>query len=806
MSKLRVFFWLTPLLFLVLAVSIELFWVGLSSFTVNASHYHDDTMRFLTNVFLRGGGGGGEEEHVHGKQGCGTREPGPDDFVQQTRAIKFEAFRREQQARIQFELGENREEAGFQETEETITIPICFHIPWSISGFILSRRITNQELQNNLNHLNAAFSSQSCCDVNQPWCDKQNRKCSVDTPFRFTMAKVVENGRRTKTYKLSGETTDNVNDNNACVLRQYAPRLMSVSIGEASEARLKKDRLGGASVLNIFLTNPVYGGNLAEGFAVFPWNYVSSPKLDGIVVQPYTLKGGRHEFANEGDTLVHETAHWLGLFHTFSGGCSPAGDGVADTPAESSFHSGCRPNTDTCPDLPGNDPVNNFMDYSDDVCMFEFTSGQVVVMAANYRAYRSVSPTEYDPVVLEDGVLAGPFGLVSNQMRTFTMDVTSADTTVICRTVSDEGSLNVYLNWNGDIGTFGCAGSSYYSINDVCALTGGPGTLHAFVYAAITAPSFSVVCKTINIPASSVALVDNVSSGGHALASGGVKLFTMDLSSSAIASVDCTVTLNQGSLSMIGSWDTDLRRVSCSALWEGGEPTRCLLGPSLSDKASLLVFANEATSFFSVECNRDISERVLLSDNVPKLGSLAGYDEFHSYALEAPEAMTIVTCTAIMKGDASLYMNWKAGFPDCSSAVIGKEKKVCSLGPLQANSVALIDIRALSKMQYTLTCSANPAIALTDGVTSTTFSMAANEFKLFYLEISSEWSYVTCSMDGSNGNLLLSMNWNGVYENYQCESRKSCTIGLVVERAFAFVYGTSAVKNFSITCRSQTVL
>jgi hypothetical protein len=795
MSNLQVLFWSTPLLFLVLAVSIELLWVGWSSFTVNASHHHhhhhDDTMRFLTNVFLREGGGEKEEEHVHG--GCGTRTPGPDDYVQQAQATKFDALQREQQARMRFELGENREEAGFQQAEETIVIPICFHIPWSILGSLFGGRIRTQELQNNLDHLNAAFTSQSCCDVKQLWCDRQNRKCSVDTKIRFTMAKVVENGRRTRTHELSGETTNNVNDDKACVIRQYAPRLRSVSIGEASEVKLKKGRLGDASVLNVFLTTPVYGSRVAFGFAVFPWDYVSYPHLDGIIVQPQTLKGGRSEDHNEGDTLVHEVAHWLGLFHTFEGGCSPAGDGVADTPAESSPNYGCTTNLDSCPDQPGDDPINNFMGYTTDACMFEFTAGQVAVMQANYRAYRSGSPINYDPIVLEDGVLEGPFGLVSNQMRMFTMDVTAAETTVLCRTVSDEGSLNVYMNWNGDIGNFGCAGTSYYSTNDVCALRGGPGTLHVFVYATLTAPAFSVVCESIDIPASPIALADSVLSSGHSLAAGAVKLFTIE-SNSAISSVDCTITLSQGSLSMIGSWDSDLRSVSCSALWEGGEPTRCLLGHSLADKAMLLVFANEATSSFSVDCNRDIYGGTLLANNAAKVGSLAP-DETDLYAFEAPEPLTVVTCTAIIEGNANLRMQWKTGPSDCYS-------NICSIGPSQG--VALIEISALTRSEYTLTCSASSAIALTDGVASTGHLVAYNVHKVFYLEVPSEWSYVTCTASSNSGSLVISMNWNGVFGSYQCESGSSCTIGPIFDKAFAIVKGKTAVRSFSIKCQSHT--
>ncbi|NUL81566.1 MAG: zinc metalloprotease [Armatimonadetes bacterium] len=247
------------------------------------------------------------------------------------------------------------QQAGGADIQAVRYITVYFHVIYSTTG---AGNVSDAQIQNQLTVMNKGFAGQDLPRSGQG----PSAQPTANTNFQFVLGGIT----RTQNNTWFGMTP-----------------------GSSAEAQAKNAlRVGGANVLNIYTANPS-GGYL--GWATFPWNYASNPKSDGVVVLYSTLPGGSAAPYNLGDTATHEVGHWMGLYHTFQGGCTTNNDYVSDTPAERWPYYGCPgsyPNTCSGNRYPGRDPIENFMDYTDDACMFQFTAGQasrMSTMAANYR-------------------------------------------------------------------------------------------------------------------------------------------------------------------------------------------------------------------------------------------------------------------------------------------------------------------------------------------------------------------------------------------------------------------------------------
>jgi hypothetical protein len=158
--------------------------------------------------------------------------------------------------------------------------------------------------------------------------------------------------------------------------------------GSRQEKQMKRAlRKGPRSDLNLYFLNQTKASALL-GWSTFPQDVRQYPHVDGVAINVNALPGGSLRYYNLGDTATHEVGHWLGLYHTFEGGCASPGDEVSDTPPEAVPTDGCPKSKDSCP-ASAKDPIHNFMDYAIDSCMNQFTAGQAARMDLMWATYRA---------------------------------------------------------------------------------------------------------------------------------------------------------------------------------------------------------------------------------------------------------------------------------------------------------------------------------------------------------------------------------------------------------------------------------
>jgi hypothetical protein len=150
---------------------------------------------------------------------------------------------------------------------------------------------------------------------------------------------------------------------------------------------MKRSNKGGisptdcANKLNIWVC--VLSNNIL-GYAQFPGGNCAT---DGIVVHTNAFGRGNYNLFtafNKGRTATHEIGHWLNLRHIW-GDATCGNDFVADTPVHNSSNTGCPvfPRNSTCTGTPVMMTMN-YMDYTNDACMYMFTMGQKSRMLATF--------------------------------------------------------------------------------------------------------------------------------------------------------------------------------------------------------------------------------------------------------------------------------------------------------------------------------------------------------------------------------------------------------------------------------------
>ena len=281
---------------------------------------------------------------------CATRDRSPEELREKERA---------------------RRSLRTRETAEDfrVEVPVVFHVIWNSAqgaGWVSEERASAQ-----VDVLNRAFGGRTLRH------DGSANPNAVDTGVSFRLHAV----------RYTDVSTDDDASRASFFREDCAPgdgeRVIKRALAESPETHL-----------NVYTCEPD-GGTLGW---ISHWpDEIDEGDVDhGVFLLHSTLPGGDANPYHLGDTAVHETGHFFGLYHTFQGGCHDvwdleAGDAVFDTPPQAHESHGSCPelaaeSPDTCT-LPGHsdqtvapyfgaDPYWNFMDYAYDNCMSEFTPGQ----------------------------------------------------------------------------------------------------------------------------------------------------------------------------------------------------------------------------------------------------------------------------------------------------------------------------------------------------------------------------------------------------------------------------------------------
>lgn len=247
-----------------------------------------------------------------------------------------------------------------------VTIPVIFHIVYGTAG----QNISNTRINDQMAVLNKDYRklNTDASLVPSGWLS-----IAADCEVEFCLAQRDPWGNVTDGIQRTSSTTTSWSMNDA---------VKFASSGGA-------DAWDRTKYLNIWVCN-LTGGIL--GYSTFP----SAPaNKDGVVLSyQYVGTTGTSAPYNKGRTATHEIGHWLNLKHIWGddGTACSGSDGVTDTPNEAGENYTCwtagTVKTDACsPSAPGY-MWQNYMDYTDDACMYMFTAGQKTRMWATLNVSR----------------------------------------------------------------------------------------------------------------------------------------------------------------------------------------------------------------------------------------------------------------------------------------------------------------------------------------------------------------------------------------------------------------------------------
>ena len=274
-----------------------------------------------------------------GKRTCAAHEYNEDLMA------KDATFRENQRQIEEFTTRFVAENRGLQ-SRAVITIPVVVHVVYKANA----ENISDAIIQSQIDVLNADFRKLNLDISKVP---TAFAGLAADYEINFCLAKRTPTGLATTGIERRATTKKSFTTNNA----------------------VKSSSTGGLNAWDATKYLNLWSCNLSNGvlgYAQFPGG---SAATDGVVIL-YSAFGYDSPAApyNLGRTATHEVGHWLNLRHIW-GDASCGNDQVADTPTQQTANYGCP----TFPKITcsnAGDMTMNYMDYTDDACMYMFSTGQ----------------------------------------------------------------------------------------------------------------------------------------------------------------------------------------------------------------------------------------------------------------------------------------------------------------------------------------------------------------------------------------------------------------------------------------------
>jgi hypothetical protein len=275
-------------------------------------------------------------------------------------------------------------------TAGVVTIPVVVHVLYNTAA----QNVSDAQIAAQIDVLNKDYSKTNS-DVNLT--PAMFAGLAANTNVQFTLAKRTPTGTATT----------------GIIHKQTKTASWSTNDAVKNSKRGGDDAWDATKYLNIWVCNLGQG---LLGYAQFPGG---SATTDGVVILYSSLPGGAAKPYDKGRTATHEVGHWLNLRHIW-GDASCGNDLVSDTPTQQTSNYGCPafPHV-TC----GNqgDMSMNYMDYTDDACMYMFSAGQASRMNALFATggaraslVTSLGGTPLRTTVAEVGMYPNPASSVLN--------------------------------------------------------------------------------------------------------------------------------------------------------------------------------------------------------------------------------------------------------------------------------------------------------------------------------------------------------------------------------------------------------